>query len=165
MSALQIPDTQTVRSEGKTLHVSRVFNAPRETVFKMYGPGHIETWWMPSPWKVVDSKMDFRSGGSWLYSTKGPDQEEKFWSIARYSEVTPPSRLAYEDAFCDENGNNTPGMPVSHGTIDFIDKGGATEVIMTWHYASEEGLKQVVDMGMIEGLTIALNQLEAKLAE
>lgn len=164
MSTFQIPDTQTVRSEGTTLHVSRIFNAPRETVFQMYGPGHIEKWWMPLPWKVVDSKMDFRPGGSWHYSTQGPDNADKFWSISRYSEITPPSRIAYEDAFTDENGNDTPGMPVSHGTIDFIDRDGATEVVMTWHYPSEEALKQVTEMGMIEGLTIALNQLEAQLA-
>lgn len=165
MAVFQIPENQQVRTEGTTMHVSRVFDAPRESVFKMYGPGHIEKWWMPNPWKVVESKMDFRAGGSWLYATQGPDNEEKFWSIARYSEITPPSRIAYEDAFADEHGNNAPNMPVSHGTIDFIDLGGKTEVRMTWHYPTEEALKQVTDMGMIEGLTVALNQLEELLAQ
>jgi hypothetical protein len=36
---------------------------------------------------------------------------------------------------------------------------------MTTEYADEEGLKTVLEMGMLEGMNTALKQLEALLAE
>ncbi len=158
------PANQQVDKQGKQLRVARTFDAPRELVYQMYSGDHIAKWWAPLPWVVADSKMDFRTGGTWHYAMQGPDGN-KHYALMKFNEVTPPTHIAYEDAFADADGNVDPKLPVSTTVMDFIDRGGKTEVVMVTTYASEEALQTVLNMGMIEGMTIALNQLEALLAE
>ena len=161
-----VPDYPGVDIEGSVLTFSRTFNYPRALVFAAFTESdHLRKWWGPEPWGVSDSIMDFRPGGSWRYAMQGPD-ETKSWGIMLYKEIDPPSRVVYEDAFADKNGNVDGELPTATGVWEFTDNGdGTTQVRMTTEYADEEGLKTVLEMGMLEGMSAALKQLEALLAE
>ena len=162
----QVPDYPGVDIEGRVLTFSRTFNYPRELVFAAFTESdHLRKWWGPEPWGVSDSIMDFRPGGSWRYAMQGPD-ETKSWGIMLYKDIDPPSRIVYEDAFADKDGNIDGELPTATGVWEFTDNGdGTTQVRMTTEYADEEGLKTVLEMGMLEGMNTALKQLEALLAE
>lgn len=46
--------------------LSRVFDAPRELVWKCFtDPEHMKGWWGPKGVAVVTSKMDLRVGGTY----------------------------------------------------------------------------------------------------
>ena len=58
---------------GKEMVITRVFNAPRELVFKAWTEAeHITKWWGPKGSKIKVSKLDLRPGGIFFYSMTGP---------------------------------------------------------------------------------------------
>lgn len=59
---------------NKKLIVVREFDAPLAEVWKAWTDSSIlDQWWAPKPWKAKTKTMDFREGGTWLYSMVGPD--------------------------------------------------------------------------------------------
>ena len=53
--------------------ISRVFDAPRELVWKCFTePERMKHWWGPKGFKVIASKMDLRPGGYLPLRAEGP---------------------------------------------------------------------------------------------
>jgi uncharacterized protein YndB with AHSA1/START domain len=75
--------------------MTRVFNAPRELVWKaLTGPEAIPQWWGPRYLTTVVDKMDVRVGGAWRYVQHDPDGNEHAFNGV-YKELTPPERIVY----------------------------------------------------------------------
>ncbi|MGB5080605.1 MAG: SRPBCC domain-containing protein [Burkholderiales bacterium] len=54
--------------------LSRVFDAPRELVFRVWSdPGHLKQWWGPKGFTLPGCEMDFRTGGAYRFVMRGPD--------------------------------------------------------------------------------------------
>src|SRR5690349_5790754 len=93
------------RVEGdRTLVLERVFNAPRELVFKMFkDPEHLKHWWGPKGWELPVCKMDFRKDGVWHYCMKCTDQKQgeyfgmESWGKGVYKEISEPEKIIYTD--------------------------------------------------------------------
>jgi len=97
-----VTDNQT---ESYDLLLTRVFDAPRELVFKVWtDPRHFGNWWGPKGFSLTVAKMDVRPGGLFLGSQKSPEGHE-MWGKFVYREVTPPEKLVYVQSFSDAEGN------------------------------------------------------------
>lgn len=152
--------------KGKDLTITRVFNAPRPLVFAAYTePQHLMRWWGPTEYPMASCTVDLRPGGKWHYCMKSRTTGDEAWGIAIYSEIKPPERLVYTDAFSDAEGNLNQELPMAEVTMMFEDAGNGTRVVMTSKYPNEEALQAVVQMGMIEGITETMGQLDTLLAE
>lgn len=150
------------KPSDRELIITRPFNAPRETVFAAWTtPEHLMKWWGPPTWPLIKCTVDLRPGGVWHYCMGGPNGAEA-WGRAVYDEITPPERLRFSDAFSDAEGSVVP--PESHQDVTFTARDGGTIVTMHATYASAADLETVLGMGMEEGLSQALDQLEALLA-
>ena len=148
---------------ARTITVSRVYAAPRERVFRAFTePEHLARWWGPEGWQIETHAHELAPGGVWHYVLRGPEGMES-WSKATYREVTPPARLVYSDTFSDAAGNAVEGMPAMVITIEFAERDGQTTVTSTSQFASEEALRQVVEMGVAEGITETWERLAAYL--
>lgn len=56
------------------LVITRVFNAPRELVFKAWTEAkHVEQWFGPKGFTTRVTENDLRLGGQWYYIMIGPD--------------------------------------------------------------------------------------------
>lgn len=148
-----------VAIEGdRDLLVERLFNAPRELVFKAWtDPEAIKRWWGPRPFPTTYCTLDARVGGAWHYMMQGPNGEES-WGRAVYTDVAPPERLAYRDAFSNAAGDMLP--PETLMTVLFLDRGGRTLLRSRAVFASAEHRQQHIDMGVIPGLTETLDRLD-----
>ena len=62
------------------------------------------------------------------------------------------------------NSSDT-SLPVGINTYSFSSHDDGTRAVYEAVYASVEALQQVLDMGMVEGATGAINQIDAFLAE
>ena len=80
------------------------------------------------------------------------------------TEVAKPSRLAYDDGFADADGEPQESAPVGSSTVDLLATDSGTQMVMTATYPTPEDLQKVLDMGMEEGITQAVNQVDALLA-
>lgn len=152
-------------NDDKTLIVKREFNAPIETVWRAWTePKLIDKWWAPKPWKAETNTMDFRIGGSWLYSMNGP-AGEKHWGRNDYTNIIPHKRIEGEDVFCDENGVADKNMPAAmKWKNEFFSTPNGTKVIVTITFASVEDLEKIVEMGFEEGFAMAHGNLDELLA-
>ena len=149
--------------QGSKLTVRRAFDAPVKLVWRAWTePDLLDQWWAPQPWKSETKSMDFRAGGSRLYAMVGPEGE-KHWGLTEYESVNPIDSFSGKDSFADEEGKVNPDFPVATFVNQFIDQAEKTEVVIETNYASEEHLKQVIEMGMQEGLKAAFAILEEAL--
>ena len=68
--------------------ITRVFDAPRELVWKAWtDPKYVTQWWGPKGFTAPDCKMDFRVGGKFLWCMKAPDGEVVGWNGGEYFEI------------------------------------------------------------------------------
>jgi uncharacterized protein YndB with AHSA1/START domain len=77
--------------------ITRVFDAPREAVFKAWTEPERFAYWFGADAEVPPStvSMDVRPGGSWRATMfAGPDRQEiQWWGV--YHEVVEPERLVF----------------------------------------------------------------------
>jgi uncharacterized protein YndB with AHSA1/START domain len=123
----------------KDFVISRVFNAPRDLVWKCFAePERMKEWFGPKGSTVVSSKMDLRAGGTYHGAMRGPDGAV-MWAKFVYREVTPPQRLVWIHSFSDESGGLTrhplsPTWPLELLTTVTLEEapGGKTNLTLRW---------------------------------
>ena len=150
----------TVNQEGNKLVLERVFDAPQAVVFKAFTDGDIlKQWWSPSGWITSKSEMDFLENGKWFYCMKCVDEEQtEFFGqlscgVTTFIKVDAPHSYTSTDAFSDENGNVDEDMPITKNENTFTELGGnQTKLVNTVTVDDEDQIKQLIDMGMIEGV-------------
>jgi len=139
--------------------MTRVFNAPRELVFKvMTDPKHIPQWWGPRIYTTIVDKMDVKPGGVWRYIQKGKDGNE-FAFHGVYHSVEAPERVV--DTFEFE------GMPghVLMETMTLEDEaGGKTKVTVSSVFQSVADRDGMLQSGMADGSNESYDQLDEILA-
>ena len=80
-------------SLDREIVLARVFDAPRELIFKVYtDPETIPSWWGPRVHTTTVDEMDVRVGGKWRYVSKD-EQGNEYAFRGEYLEIDPPHRL------------------------------------------------------------------------
>ena len=154
--------------------ISRVFDAPRELVFKTFtDPEHMKHWWGPKGFNVIASSMDLRPGGTYHYGLQAPDGST-MWGRFLYQEIAAPERIVLISSFSDANGGVTrhpmsPGWPLEMLSIfSFEDVGGKTKLTISWAPINESDEERATfEKGrpsMTQGWSGTFEQLEAYLA-
>lgn len=150
----------TVNKADSSIHVVREFAADLDLVWEAWtNPEIIDQWWAPKPYHTETKVLDFREGGMWLYAMVSP-QDEKQWCKADYLKIEPQKLIGWLDAFCDENGHETHDKPRSEWTTAFTEHNGATTVNVTIKQERLEDVEALINMGMKEGFTTALENLD-----
>jgi uncharacterized protein YndB with AHSA1/START domain len=157
--------TITKDAANKKLIVVREFDAPLEVVWKAWTDKDIlDQWWAPKPWKAKTKSMNFREGGTWLYSMAGPDGTESHCR-ADFETIVENESYTGTDAFCDENGNITPDPPGMHWDCKFSSTGTGTKVEVEITFATGADMEKIIEMGFKEGFTAAHSNLDELLAK
>ena len=69
--------TKNTVNETERMVVTRIFDAPRELVWKAWtDPKYVMQWWGPKGFTAPVCEMDFRVGGKLLCCMKAPDGQE-----------------------------------------------------------------------------------------
>jgi uncharacterized protein YndB with AHSA1/START domain len=164
--------TFTIGEDKKTLIVERTFDAPKAKVWAAHSdPKILARWWGPKGWETTIKHMEFKEGGYWHYGMKCMDQAQgdwygkTSWGKGVYGKISPQDSFEFTDIFCDENAVPIPDMPVSKSRVTLVEKDGRTTLVSRTEYATAEALAQVLQMGMQEGYTQTLDNLESVLAQ
>lgn len=151
--------------EDQAFTMERIFDAPRELVFKMFTkPEHVARWWAPTDYTIPVCKIDLRQGGEWHYCMESPEGE-RHWVKAVYHEVIEPEKFSYTSTFVDQDGNPIEDLPEHLGTVILTEYEDKTKLEIRIQLETAEALKTMVNTGMIEGLTLSFNNLETYLKE
>jgi len=107
----------------RELVITRIFDAPRELVFKLWtDPQHMARWWGPKWCPAVSVEMDVRPGGRWRNCLKSVETGADLWHGGVFREVTPPERLVFTFAWEEEGERGMENLV----TITFAEQGGKT---------------------------------------
>ncbi len=152
-------------AEALTMTLTARFDAPPERVWRVWAdPRQLERWWGPPthPATVVDH--DLTPGGAVHYFMTGPEGE-KYHGWWRVTAVDAPNGLEFEDGFADDTGAPNADMPTTTTRVR-LDADGDDATVMTVEsaFATLEDMEQLASMGMVEGMTQALNQIDTLLA-
>lgn len=78
------------------LKMSRIYNAPRPLVWKVWtDPKHLCEWWGPFGPKHTICEMDFRVGGEFNVMMTTPEGDN-VPALAEFLEIVEPERIVYE---------------------------------------------------------------------
>jgi len=120
----------------KEITITRVFDAPRELVFKVWTePEHLAQWWGPKGSTIRVSSFDFKPGGMFHYSMEM--HNNVMWGMFRYLEIAAPERIVFVSSFSDEAGNVTPnafipGFPLEiTNVLTLTEHEGKTALTLT----------------------------------
>ena len=85
--------TMTSAIRDDELLIERIFDAPRELVFRVWTtPEHLMRWWGPKDYRAVAYEMDFRPGGAYRSCIEAPDGARS-WMSGVYQEIVAPERI------------------------------------------------------------------------
>ncbi|MHA7987655.1 SRPBCC family protein [Rathayibacter sp. CAU 1779] len=152
-------------AENLTLTFVTEFDAPPERIWKVWeDPRQLERWWGPPTWPATFDRHELRPGGVSAYYMTGPDGERAhgWW---RTVAIDPPHRLDFDDGFSDENGIPDEGMPVTRTEVTIEATASGTRMTSVTRFASLEQLERLVQMGMQDGMSQALTQIDEILAD
>jgi len=152
--------------EALTMTIAAEFDASPERVWQLWAdPRQLERWWGPPTYPATFTRHDLSPGSRVDYHMTGPegDQPRGYWEIV---ETDAPHRLVFRDGFANDDGTPNPDLPITEARVTIEEIGdGRTRMSIESHFPSREALEQVLAMGMEEGLTQAVGQIDAILAE
>ena len=147
--------------EEQELVLTRVFDAPRELVFKAWtDPKRVAQWWGPQGFTNPVCELDARPGGAIRIHMRGPDGTV-YPMTGVYREVIEPERLVFTSAALDEKGN--PMFEVLT-TVTFAEQGGKTKQILRARVIKSTAQAAPYLAGMEAGWTQSLERLSAFVA-
>ena len=133
---------------------SRLFDAPRELVFKtMTDPTLIPRWWGPRRHATRVDEMEVRAGGRWRYVLRDPEGDETAFHGV-YHDLTAPERLIYTFEWEGQPGH------VLLETVTLEDVGGQTKMTDLLVFQSVADRDGMVENGMESGARETMDRLE-----
>jgi uncharacterized protein YndB with AHSA1/START domain len=135
--------TQVTTPNELEIRLERVFDAPRDHVFRVWtDPALIPEWWGDG---TVVEEMDVRPGGKWRFRTANGYAVE-----GEYREVDAPERLV--QTFQDHLQ-----------TLEFEDLDGQTKLTQTMHFETTEQRDTTMNYGVEKGAEGGFARIDAVL--
>ncbi|MBW0117871.1 SRPBCC family protein [Pseudonocardia abyssalis] len=150
--------------DTRTLTIVAEFAAPLQRVWQVYAdPRQLERVWGPPTYPATFVDHDLRPGGRVTYYMTSPEGEKfaGYWEIVTVDE---PTGFTFDDGFAHEDFTPNSDLPVSHNEYRFVAFDGGTRATYVGTYASADALQKVLDMGIVEGATGSINQIDGLLA-
>jgi uncharacterized protein YndB with AHSA1/START domain len=120
----------TPQAVQEELKVSRTIRASRQRVFRAWTePELMMRWFVEGDGEMRICRIDLRKGGR--YEFEGTSKGRP-WSVrGEYLEVRPPERLVYTWTWSVDPAKGESTGEDTVVTIDFIDRGKETDVVLT----------------------------------
>lgn len=129
-------------SGEKSIHLSRVFDAPRQLVWEAWtDPAQIVRWWGPNGFTTTIDVMDLREGGQWILTMHGPDGTN-YPNHSAFTRIQPQELISFQ------HGGGNDGAPAAnfHATWTFEALGERQiRLSLLMEFESAEARKLVVD--------------------
>ena len=159
--------TAVRKDPGKlTMTLDAEFDASPDRVWQLWAdPRQLERWWGPPTYPATFTRHALAPGSRVEYYMTGPerDQHHGYWEVL---EVDAPHRLVFRDGFANNDGTANADMPLNMANVRIEAVGpDRTRMSIESVFPSAEAMEQVLAMGMEEGLTEAVGQIDALLAE
>jgi uncharacterized protein YndB with AHSA1/START domain len=150
--------------EKLTLTLVAEFAATPTRVWSVWeDPRKLEQWWGPPTWPATFTRHDFVVGGESRFHLTGPSSEvhRGYWLML---EIDKPVRIHFASGFAGADGEPMPELPPVMGYTTFEATGNGTRMTAVTHFLDLAQMEAMVGMGMAEGMTQAIGQIDALFA-
>lgn len=118
--------TMNDATTGRELVLTRLFDAPRELVFRCWTePGDLAKWFGPAGFTAPSVTVNATEGGAWRTCIRNAESGEEYWASGVYLEVVPPQRLVFSFRWDPREGQPLEDTLV---TVTLADLDGKTEM-------------------------------------
>jgi uncharacterized protein YndB with AHSA1/START domain len=148
----------------RTLVVTRVFDAPRELVYRAWTDAkEFGKWFPPLGFSAARCELDVRPGGTLRIDMKGGDDAGEFAGVVFpgkgvYREVVPNERLSFTF-----EGEDAASQPQLLMTVVFEDEGRKTKLTIYQVAKTVADYEELLKIGATEGLGQSLDKLASLL--
>ena len=127
-------------------------------------PRQLERFWGPPTYPAVFLRHDAAPGGLSAYAMTGPagDVSRGYW---RWLTVEPHRLFEVLDGFAHPDGSPNTAMPSMRMVFRFEETPTGARVTTTTFFATTAELESLLEMGMEQGLTLAMGQMDQVLAD
>ena len=147
--------------DNRTLTIVADFACPPKRLWEVYAnPRQLEQVWGPPTYPATFVDHDLVPGGRMNYYMTSPEGEKSYgyWEVETVDE---PNGFTFDDGFAvDEEFTKNTDLPVGRNVFSFADHDGGTRATFVSTYATAEALQKVLDMGIVEGASAAINQID-----
>jgi uncharacterized protein YndB with AHSA1/START domain len=138
--------------------VTRVIEGPRKLVFDAFTDvDRLGRWWGPNRASITTRAFEFRPGGVWDATIKGPQGD--FPNYVVWREIVPPERIVW---MYYGTGKDDPN-PVKT-ILTLAERGATTEATLRLVFGSKEEREQAAKYHAAEGALATLERLAAAVA-
>ncbi len=148
-----------------TMTVIADVDAPLQRLWDAYlDPRLLERFWGPPTYPAVFLRHDGCVDGRSEYTMTGPDGQVSrgYWEWLAVEALT---RFEVRDGFAGPDGSVDPELPSLRMVFAFEARDSGSRVTTTTSFASLADLERLLGMGMQEGLTAAMGQMDAVVAD
>lgn len=155
--------TSSRNSEDLTMTVVAEFDAAPERLWNLWeDPRKLERWWGPQPYPATFTRHEFEAGGQSRYYMTGPEGS-KHYGWWRIEALDAPRRIEFLNGLAGDDGEPAPGVEPAGGVITFEPTTTGTRMIVVNKFTDAAQMEKMLGMGMQEGMTAAIGQMEALL--
>lgn len=150
--------------DNLTLTITAEFAAPVQRIWSIYAdPRQLEKVWGPPTYPATFVEHQLTPGGRTAYYMTGPEGEKYAgcWDITAVENLR---SFTFVDYFADEEFKPDLSLPASTNVYTFAEHGSGTRATYVSKFESVEALQKVLDMGALEGTSLALNQIDKLIA-
>lgn len=157
----------SVDTDPQTLMLTVVadFTAPVRRLWDAYlDPRQIERFWGPPTYPATFTRHDGFVGGLSKYCMTGPEGDVScgYWE---WTSIDDGRSFEVRDGFATDDGEPNTEMPNMRMTFEFAETALGSRLITTTHFNSSEELEQLLGMGMMEGMSSAMGQIDDVLTD
>ncbi|UEA60643.1 SRPBCC domain-containing protein [Gordonia otitidis] len=146
--------------DDRSLTITAEFAAPVERIWQIYAdPRQLEKIWGPPEYPATFVDHELSPGGRVTYYMTGPEGEKYagYWLV---DSVDEPNSFTFRDGFANEDFTPIESLPLSHNAYSFVEKDTRTVATYVSTYETLEALEKVIEMGVEEGATQSINQID-----
>jgi len=155
----------TTDPEALTLRVTADFTVPVRRLWDAYtDPRQIERFWGPPEYPATFLRHDVFPGGLSNYYMTGPEGDRScgYW---KWVAVDEGRSFEVADGFAHDDGTPNTELPDMRMVFEFTETALGSRLTTTTHFNTLEELEQLQAMGMMEGMSAAMGQIDAVLED
>lgn len=157
----------SIHSDAESLTLTAIGEYPVsvERLWKAWAdPRQLERFWGPPQWPATFTRHDMTPGGRAEYMMTGPHGETSrgYWE---FEVVEPQRRFVVRDGFAQADGTPNQDMPTMRMEVSFESTQLGSRFVAVSTFASLEAMEKLTAMGMVEGMSAAMAQLDDVLAD
>jgi uncharacterized protein YndB with AHSA1/START domain len=150
--------------DALTLTLVAQFDTSPDRVWEVWeDPRKLERWWGPPTFPATFTRHEFIVGGQSRYFMTGPAGETSrgWWRI---DAIDKPRRLTFANGLAGDDGEPMSGIEPMTGHVTFERADGGTTMTAVTQFTDVEQMQKMLAMGMEEGMTLAIGQIDTVLS-